>query len=67
VVHIIKNTNAVYKACSAPDCNKKVIDQENGQYRCEKCNKDFSDFKYRLLVNVSINNNLRIKLILMKI
>lgn len=53
VVHLVKSANSVYKACPQPDCNKKVIDNDDGQYRCEKCNAEFPNFKYRLLVNVS--------------
>lgn len=52
-VHLIRNTNAFYKACPQADCNKKVVDLENGQYSCEKCGQQFSNFKYRLMVNVS--------------
>lgn len=57
VVHMIKTSNALYKACPQPECNKKVIDEENGYYRCEKCSKVFPNFKYRLLVNVSRRTN----------
>nr|XP_029715959.1 replication protein A 70 kDa DNA-binding subunit [Aedes albopictus] len=56
VIHNIKSANAVYKACPRPECNKKVIDQDNGQYRCEKCNADFPNFKYRLLVNMLVGD-----------
>ncbi|XP_055586552.1 replication protein A 70 kDa DNA-binding subunit-like [Uranotaenia lowii] len=56
LVHNIRTANAVYKACPQTDCNKKVIDQENGQYRCEKCNADFPNFKYRLLANMLIGD-----------
>ncbi|XP_058119012.1 replication protein A 70 kDa DNA-binding subunit [Anopheles ziemanni] len=56
MIHTIKSSNAVYKACPQTDCNKKVIDQENGQFRCEKCNADFPNFKYRLLVNMLIGD-----------
>lgn len=56
LIHNVKSGNAVYKACPQPDCNKKVVDQENGQYRCEKCNADFPNFKYRLLVNMLIGD-----------
>lgn len=54
IVHLVKNQNSIYKACPQADCNKKVVDQDNGQFRCEKCNADFPNFKYRLLLNVSI-------------
>jgi len=54
VVHIVKQENAFYRACPQSDCNKKVVDEGNDQYRCEKCNALFPNFKYRLLINVSI-------------
>lgn len=54
IVHIIKSNNATYKACPTQDCNKKVVDMDNGQYRCEKCNTEYPNFKYRLMLNVSL-------------
>ncbi|XP_073817699.1 replication protein A 70 kDa DNA-binding subunit-like [Musca autumnalis] len=56
VVHLIKSNNAYYKACPQPECNKKVIDEQNGHYRCERCNAEFTNFKYRLLINMSIGD-----------
>jgi len=56
VVHIVKSQNAFYKACPQAECNKKVIDENNGHYRCERCNAVFPNFKYRLLVNMSIGD-----------
>lgn len=53
VMHI-RQDNFCYKACPQPDCNKKVIDQNTMLYRCEKCNREFDNFKYRLLVSVQI-------------
>lgn len=52
-IHLIKAANALYQACPQQDCNKKVVDQGNGTYRCEKCNNDYPNFKYRMLMNVS--------------
>lgn len=54
VINLIRTNNAVYKACATVDCNKKVVDMENGQFRCEKCNINSHNFKYRLMVNVSM-------------
>lgn len=51
-IHSVRATNAFYKACTSADCNKKVVDQDNGTYRCDKCNIESPNFKYRLLVNV---------------
>lgn len=53
MIHNIKAENAFYKACPNGDCRKKVIDNGNDTYRCEKCNMDVSSFKYNLLMNVS--------------
>jgi replication factor A1 len=33
MVHNIRTGNAVYKACPNAECNKKVVDQDNGQFR----------------------------------
>lgn len=42
------------QACPSPECNKKVIEEGDGTYRCEKCNKTHPDFKYRLILSVSV-------------
>ncbi|KAH8306223.1 hypothetical protein KR018_004774, partial [Drosophila ironensis] len=56
VVHIVKQENSFYRACPQADCNKKVVDEGNDQYRCERCNALYPNFKYRLLVNMSIGD-----------
>lgn len=66
-IHSVRSANAYYKACTTPDCNKKVIDQENGTFRCDKCNIESPNFKYRLLVNVSVVFIKIIVLLLIKI
>lgn len=49
-----RKENCLYQACPSEDCNKKVIDQQNGFYRCEKCNKEYPNFKYRLILNANL-------------
>lgn len=49
----LRKENCLYQACPSQDCNKKVVDQQNGMYRCEKCDKEFPNFKYRLILSVS--------------
>ncbi|XP_029467040.1 replication protein A 70 kDa DNA-binding subunit isoform X2 [Rhinatrema bivittatum] len=49
-----RKENCLYQACPSQDCNKKVIDQQNGLYRCEKCNSEFPNFKYRLILSANI-------------
>ncbi|TSN39301.1 Replication protein A 70 kDa DNA-binding subunit [Bagarius yarrelli] len=50
----MRKENCLYQACPSKECNKKVVDQQNGMYRCEKCDKEFPDFKYRLMLSANI-------------
>uniref|UniRef100_A0A9L0S7J5 Replication protein A subunit n=1 Tax=Equus caballus TaxID=9796 RepID=A0A9L0S7J5_HORSE len=50
----LRKENCMYQACPSQDCNKKVIDQQNGLYRCEKCDSEFPSFKYRMILSVNI-------------
>ncbi|KAK2492948.1 hypothetical protein MC885_014553 [Smutsia gigantea] len=50
----LRKENCMYLACPSQDCNKKVIDQQNGLYRCEKCDREFPNFKYRMVLSVNI-------------
>ena len=52
-VILARKENCMYRACPGENCNKKVVDQNNGMYRCEKCNKEFQDFRWRLMLSVS--------------
>jgi len=49
---------ALYRACGemsdGKECNKKVVDQGDGQYRCEKCSKTKSDFKWRIILQLNM-------------
>lgn len=49
-----RKENCLYQACPSSDCNKKVIDQQNGLYRCEKCDREFPNFKYRLILSANL-------------
>uniref|UniRef100_A0A8C7XDA4 Replication protein A subunit n=1 Tax=Oryzias sinensis TaxID=183150 RepID=A0A8C7XDA4_9TELE len=50
----MRKENCLYQACPSADCNKKVLIQHNGLYRCEKCNREFSEFKYRFLLSANL-------------
>ncbi|XP_058531248.1 replication protein A 70 kDa DNA-binding subunit [Ochotona princeps] len=50
----LRKENCMYQACPNQDCNKKVIDQQNGLYRCEKCDSEFPNFKYRMILSANI-------------
>lgn len=49
----LKKENCMYMACPGADCMKKVT-EENGQYRCEKCDRTYPDFSYRLILSSNI-------------
>merc|ERR1712137_830023 len=46
----------MYKACPAPDCNKKLIEDGMSEYRCEKCNKNFDKYSWRMIPGFSISD-----------
>ncbi|CAB3221836.1 unnamed protein product [Arctia plantaginis] len=48
--------NAVYKACPQEQCNKKLVDLENGLFRCEKCNREYPNYKYRILLSANVSD-----------
>lgn len=50
----IRKENCLYRACPSSTCNKKVLDQHNGLYRCEKCDRDYPNFQYRLLLSANL-------------
>ena len=54
VVLYAKKDNSMYMACPGEKCNKKVVDQNDGSYRCEKCTKNYTEFKWRMILNVSV-------------
>ncbi|XP_026576944.1 replication protein A 70 kDa DNA-binding subunit isoform X1 [Pseudonaja textilis] len=50
----LRKENCMYQACPTPECNKKVIDEQNGLFRCEKCDREFPNFKYRMILSANI-------------
>lgn len=48
-----KKDNAMYMACPGDGCNKKVVDQNDGTYRCEKCARNYANFNWRMILNVT--------------
>ena len=53
-VSLIRIENSLYKSCPTENCKKKMIDQANDMYRCEKCDKEYPNFRYRLLASLSL-------------
>lgn len=53
-VSFLKVDNFAYPACSNDGCNKKVIEQSDGTWRCEKCdtNNEAPDWRYMLTLSI---------------
>jgi len=49
---------ALYKACGevtgGKECNKKVVENGDGTYRCEKCARDKNEFKWRIMLQMNM-------------
>lgn len=55
-VLLYRSENGIYKACPKEDCKKKIVDLGNGMYRCDKCNREYPNFKYLLLGSANIGD-----------
>ncbi|OTB09130.1 hypothetical protein M426DRAFT_316422 [Hypoxylon sp. CI-4A] len=53
----IKQDNFAYPACSTENCNKKVVDQGDGTWRCEKCDIAHPRPQYRYIMSVNVNDH----------
>lgn len=53
----IKQENFAYPACSSENCNKKVIDQNDGTWRCEKCEVSHPRPQWRYIMSVNVNDH----------
>ena len=42
------------QACPSENCNKKLVDLANGQFRCEKCSQETPNYKWRMILSVSL-------------
>ncbi|KXJ91043.1 replication factor-a protein 1 [Microdochium bolleyi] len=53
----VKQENFAYPACRNEGCNKKVVDQGDGQWRCEKCDMAHARPEYRYIMSVNVNDH----------
>lgn len=54
IIYVKSNTTIAYPACSAPNCNKKVIQNNPGEWLCDKCGLTFPEPTYRYALTVHI-------------
>ncbi|KAH3688181.1 hypothetical protein WICPIJ_000823 [Wickerhamomyces pijperi] len=53
-VNYVRSENFAYAACSTEGCSKKVTDQGDGTWRCEKCDINHAQPKYRYILSLSV-------------
>lgn len=56
LVSFISPNTVYYPACTTEGCNKKVIQETNGEWRCEKCDKTMPRPIFRYVLNMTIND-----------
>jgi replication factor A1 len=53
-ISFIKPDNFSYPACSSEGCSKKVIEQSDGTWRCERCSINHTEPLHRYILTVSV-------------
>lgn len=53
-IMFIKEDNLFYDSCLSENCNKKVNLEDNGRYRCDKCNLSFDNCNQRYIVSANL-------------
>lgn len=53
----IKQDSFSYPACLSTDCNKKVTDEGDGTWRCEKCNINHPKPEHRYILTLSVSDH----------
>ncbi|XP_054154164.1 replication protein A 70 kDa DNA-binding subunit-like [Oppia nitens] len=46
----------LYRSCGQNGCMKKVMDCNNGLYRCDKCQSESPNFQWRLILSVVLSD-----------
>jgi len=56
ITFVRKTENMMYKACPSDGCNKKLIEESSNEFRCEKCNKSYDKFHWRIIPGFSVSD-----------
>ncbi|KKY16436.1 putative replication protein a 70 kda dna-binding subunit [Phaeomoniella chlamydospora] len=52
-----ENFNVAYPACLSEGCNKKVIETEPGEWRCERCDRTHPRPQYRYIMSANVSDH----------
>ncbi|MCJ1308938.1 Replication factor A protein 1 [Agyrium rufum] len=53
----VKQDNAVYPACMSEGCNKKVVEVDEGKWRCERCDKEHPKPEWRYIMQLNVSDH----------
>lgn len=53
----VKQDSVSYPACISDNCNKKVVEMNPGEWRCEKCDKTHPRPEYRYIMSVNVSDH----------
>lgn len=53
----IKQDSFAYPACRSEGCNKKVVEENADDWRCEKCQKSWDRPNYRYIMSVNVSDH----------
>jgi len=56
-IQYIKQDNFCYPSCLSDGCNKKVVEVDPGQWRCERCDKTHPRPEYRYIMSVNVSDH----------
>ncbi|KAL2435561.1 Replication factor A protein 1 [Exophiala dermatitidis] len=56
-VHYIKQEPFAYPACLSEGCNRKVVEIDPGQWRCEKCDTTHPKPEYRYIISANVSDH----------
>jgi len=54
VIFVKQSSTFAYPACSSPDCSKKVIEENPGEWWCEKCQQKWPEPRYRYMLQIHV-------------
>ncbi|CAI6335171.1 unnamed protein product [Periconia digitata] len=50
----VKSVSFAYPACASEGCNKKVLEENPNEWRCEKCQMTHPEPKYRYILSINV-------------
>ena len=53
----IKQENVSYPACLSEGCNKKVVETDPGQWRCERCDRTHPRPEHRYIMSINVSDH----------